>query len=1020
MAAPTLADVKSVLWPHQVRGVDLVQEYLKECDGRGSALVRFPTGTGKTGVIATATLMLKHDQLAVVLSPSTALCRQLSDEIRADFWPKLGLERPRPQTKVEQFFPSTLRQLLEDWPGNRGVLVGTVQSLAQIRREQSALFEELAGRTSLVVFDEGHREPARKWGEACRGLDAPTVLFSATPYRNDYALFDIHKQFVESFSFDEALSDRCIRSVDVKDTSTTDVADFVTHVWEALESRGPEARAIVRCANKASIVEVMAELRRRKISGLGIHERFTAKDGTDLRSSVPRDKNAVDARIWVHQNKLLEGIDDPRFSVVAIYDGFGNARSLVQQVGRVIRNPGRKAAGAALLLVRDDRQAQFWENYRAFEKNYEPERQDVRDLIFEAINAQPAYRYIDEDYRKVFDPLADGFVRHLRFRQAANIYQLEGGKLLLEELREEVVAEWDEEQRIHLNVTSSDSNTEVILYAEARNSPILRAGYYIEDRLGFTVLHRSGDWLFYYDSLGLLSEAVRKRVMVVPAGAMHGLYGGDARTTSLSMKNTDIGQHSLRSRTVQAHSLAQVATGLSDHGYLCSTAQGYIAPPAKGRPGTRRYMGVANGRLTESGPKDFGLAGFLAWAAGKTKILNRKTQDENIVFRRFARHVGPPDDTTPRHILLDIGEYISRGAYRRADDDELLDVEDLAVEVENDRFTITANGCEFEVTINYNEKKQRYHLESKDLDAAFVRKEASDSFRRGLVAQMNIDQAFRVVPTAGWTIYAHGLFVEPTSGVGSGAGSGFNLLGVFTEVPALGQTTSEKGGPGTASEAGWSEHSVFGLIDRCVVGGKTRVGPKELRDAMSEFDLLVCDDMGKESSDFLCGSTSKCRLVAIHAKHKDTVQSASSLQDVCAQAMKNLGVLQPFSDAKPTNHKHWSKEWTASAWETTTAAATKKKTRKKVPIGKVPRLRRGSGGKDAIWKQMAELRRSPDTLREVWIVLGKTLKLEWFREQQQKATPEPEAVQAFYLLESLWTSVSAIGARLRIFVAGSW
>jgi superfamily II DNA or RNA helicase len=42
-------------------------------------------------------------------------------------------------------------------------------------------------------------------------------------------------------------------------------------------------------------------------------------------------------RYWLHQTKLLEGVDDPSFVAVAIYDVFGNARQLVQQIGRVLR-----------------------------------------------------------------------------------------------------------------------------------------------------------------------------------------------------------------------------------------------------------------------------------------------------------------------------------------------------------------------------------------------------------------------------------------------------------------------------------------------------------------------------------------------------------------------------------------------------------------------------------------------------------------------------------------------------------
>ena len=42
-------------------------------------------------------------------------------------------------------------------------------------------------------------------------------------------------------------------------------------------------------------------------------------------------------KFWVHQSKLMEGIDDPSFVAVAIFDLMGNARQLVQQIGRATR-----------------------------------------------------------------------------------------------------------------------------------------------------------------------------------------------------------------------------------------------------------------------------------------------------------------------------------------------------------------------------------------------------------------------------------------------------------------------------------------------------------------------------------------------------------------------------------------------------------------------------------------------------------------------------------------------------------
>jgi hypothetical protein len=43
------------------------------------------------------------------------------------------------------------------------------------------------------------------------------------------------------------------------------------------------------------------------------------------------------ARFWLRQSKLIEGVDDPNFVAMALYDLMGNARQVIQQIGRMIR-----------------------------------------------------------------------------------------------------------------------------------------------------------------------------------------------------------------------------------------------------------------------------------------------------------------------------------------------------------------------------------------------------------------------------------------------------------------------------------------------------------------------------------------------------------------------------------------------------------------------------------------------------------------------------------------------------------
>src|SRR5207249_4615506 len=123
-------------------------------------------------------------------------------------------------------------------------------------------------------------------------------------------------------------------------------------------------------------------------SVVAIHERF--EDDEYFTDTVP-DPKTSDARFWVHQNKLIEGIDDPRFSLLAIYGKFTNARALVQQVGRVLRNPtGTGQQTAHVLSNIADKQGAFWTGYRQYEGDFEqnPTRYQTQQQFFTVVRQQ--------------------------------------------------------------------------------------------------------------------------------------------------------------------------------------------------------------------------------------------------------------------------------------------------------------------------------------------------------------------------------------------------------------------------------------------------------------------------------------------------------------------------------------------------------------------------------------------------------------------------------------------------------
>jgi superfamily II DNA or RNA helicase len=335
------------LWANQRAALSVTTQYL-DSESQHQAIVRMPTGTGKTAVIASLAQLTEDYLHVLIVVPWEHLAAQLSREVSNLFWEKCGLAGVLRIRPVAQFTPASLGSKLDAHNGSQ-VLICTNQSLERLYSKNVPLFNRLRTWVSLILVDEGHREPAPKWAEAIRCLRTKTILFTATPYRNDRRLFDLDPTFRYTLTFPEAVEAALIRDVVFLSSSWSRgdnrYADFVSKLIAARKTaarrvhvRIDDVRVIVRCATREAVRAVTEQLLQARQTAIGIHHRFPSKGYPHLVNRVP-DPAEENAQFWVHQEKLVEGLDDPSFRMVAIFEPFSNARSLVQQVGRIIRNP---------------------------------------------------------------------------------------------------------------------------------------------------------------------------------------------------------------------------------------------------------------------------------------------------------------------------------------------------------------------------------------------------------------------------------------------------------------------------------------------------------------------------------------------------------------------------------------------------------------------------------------------------------------------------------------------------------
>lgn len=959
-----------------------------------------PTGTGKTIVIATLAQLLQEHPRVLVVAPWESLVSQLQREISSCVWTKVGEEGALSPKATAVFTPTSLGKAFEKVQ-QAGVLICTNQTLQSLHKSNSS-FQRLRKWASLALVDEGHREPAPRWAEAVRDLECPTILFTATPYRNDLQLFDVNRKFFYSFTFDEALEEQIVRKVEFIDGSwsrsgANTIEQFVTQlldVCKTVESNvglnNGQMRVIIRCAKVADIKAIAEALRERGTSVIGIHERFKSTDGEIYRREVP-NPTAEKAIFWVHQNKLIEGLDDPEFRLIAIFGAFPNARNLVQQIGRVIRNPTRAANQKAFVFAHiQDHQKDLWERFIDYEKDVRKRRDAGHAELsaiddFMASHARAASFYLLGDFRRhlreaeIIDP------RHVIKMRKSILVRVPKTDFSWKRLIASIQNELLTGDAVGFGSPHQDKNTYLQLFQIFDQSDVVSEGY-LDVRLGYLYIKQTADFLFFYDSEGRSCEYLKTGTLSISSDLLHRLLP-DTKTTikEVSLVNGDFGNHAYRRRVVSADSLQVVPAGLSDYVQVCSTATGTISETVAGQStARRRYLGFGNGRLSERTMPILEYDQFEEWLAEVIKDLNNNAIQGDDTLTRFAKPHKYDGKEPPRHILFDIAaEPIDtsrlNGALPHVDPDKLW-------LVEKNSFYGEIDGKPFEARLTFNQETQRFDIDSGQLDNVFI--DLPDGVRKTFAKYLNDTQNFRVLLDVS-TIYAQGKFFTPNLLPWRGGGKRLNIQNIIVGCAGLEKIVSEKG-----DKKGWSKSSVFGAICE----------KKEVFKAVGWIpDVLVCNDVGHpEMADFFGLSESHKRIVMIHGKKadKNSSMSASAFHEICSQAVRYLGFFNPTDTDTKLTAKQISDDWCPNK-----AIHPKKK--------RIVWSKRNQTPAE-IAKRFAEAIADPTYSREVWMVMGNGLSKQLFEQAMEKNTPKANEREMSYLFMSTWSAVASVGASLKV------
>lgn len=723
-------------------------------------------------------------------------------------------------------------------------------------------------------------------------------------------------------------------------------------------------------------------------------------------------KVGANVRFWLHQSKLLEGIDDPSIVAVGILNGFSNTRQLVQQIGRAIRStdPARRAAQIAKVIalptLRDELYAR-WQRYLKYEsmaaKKISEVVQSEGALPERLLQLMPAFQYVAGDFREKYllngNVTADG----LRLSLRTTIFLLERNfdpALAEEELVEALIAD---DRFVPRPIEALPPEMFGRTYYGWGNSPYLARQYLTEWTLGVVLATRIGRFLFVQDTGGIcfapeclrVKRAGREELLK----AFPDSTNGKTKLTRVSGNLNDMSDRSIRSQAYRTRSVEDTFTDLSDPAFVLSSAYGYVG-------GSGRYLGLTRARWSDASDGMVTIPDYRNWLQKVHDTLESATP-RHKVFDRYAQATTVDgDEAKPISVLLDLAsesfeEFRVLGEGDEGQSGGDIPYEDLCRDVNPDtgEFTLKMlEGEDIPCKLSYMPSSRRYRLQSPKLDELVpLRTRAGQP--QTLTELVNREQSFRVLTSKPQVVYSGGSFYRTRDLAANG--TVFALEDAHV-IPCLGRAYTEKGEKLYENyRAEWERDSIFGYFHaRCQAAALRE--QNELAKRLRATDTVLLDDGPKEICDFIALERKRRRVILVHAKasvdaHRDAV---TALQIVGRQVLASLAFCSTFARVNALDPERWREPVIANT----------------LKLGGLSRVFKSPPGEvfaDTAAAVLAALA-NPTWNREIWIVAGRLLDVPYVRGLAVKA-PTSRCRQLIMYLSSLQTACQRAGARMVTF-----
>ncbi|EED40814.1 type III restriction enzyme, res subunit [Stenotrophomonas sp. SKA14] len=1002
--------VLATLRDAQRAAFEKIKEYLDAPHGGQSFLAVLPTGAGKSGLIATLAQSQKVGVI-LILSPRVAVCDQLTEQVSGGFFAdrSISVSRLRDVEDIDDEF------------GDSSIYVETFQKLLRMKEGR---LRDLQSRCSLVIIDEGHAEPAPKWGALVRSFECHKVILTATPYRNDLFQFNVGQDKNFCYTFRDAVSDGVIVDPEFQSCGYHDLSERVKDFIKL----NPIAKVIVKTKNFEDVLAFKKTMVARGLSVLAIHERFKSNISLGELSDVPKDIKDLEFQVIVHQRKLDEGVDLPSAKLCILTYPIASGRELVQTVGRVVRV--FKGVRPLVLDCATGSNQRLWENYKEFDRYISDPAAwakfvrslDIASLIESYLNVFPDVTYLGSTFKRKFDIQSIDVDKDVVVPMASVCFLSVESEFTIESFVDTLLWRYRREGELS-RLCLSLYGFHVILSVKFDNSKYLKSCLFFEPSLHVTIAKVVGDLLAVYDSRSI-NHANDIELQTMQPVEVQRLLSLSTRGKSVRVKETHaraVGTSRSRPERVSQISpdLNAAPNGQATASYALSVTK-VVNVDATDRVESSYYLSAASGRVADQKHHSFSLETLSEWLDEVASVISNKVTQLSPAINGYALPIAAELSGDPVSATFDFSGLAGTANLVQGSSRGQVVAGIEYVEVSSWNFRLAG----VKVSMAYSSDEERIIFSSKHPISMAVMGAPESDF---------IDYLNRCevkILFAGGVSYVGGKFYRsslPTLvGFDLETTTMRRIFFPLPELQALGLT--EKGEVkqgeyvGTLNEK-FDQNSVFDIIDSLAKGPHARYSSLEYRSLqamIADADIVICSDMGTEAADFIISSP---RLLCyIHAKCGDSVRprsSAGALAEVGSQAVKNIEYLI----TSDTNLPFGNAALLPSPWPSPGATyKISRRLRVLKRLGENVVLPASNQAYKARLEKaisiIAERRRSPACRKEAWIVAANSFSFSSFKRQLAKgSSANAESLQAYQLMDSWAATCSANDVELRVIVS---